>query len=401
MNNLDLGKFISACKEVEQIRAKHAGLRIGSKQDFNFFYALVEKTHLEKYHSNFLAYLLNPKESHGFEDLFLKSFLELILTNYKSEPAEEERFSVGVNKITVTKEAPLGGGRVDILITSENPSWAIFIENKIRSKEQPKQVIDYYEDIKKRKYSNYLGIYLTPNGDSAPSIENLPEAQNVIINLSYKEAIIKWLEACLQNKELILYPFVVGSLVQYLNILKIELGIMGNKENMEQVETLLKNKDLVFLAQNINDLDSAIQGAIKRIRDEFLDILKKEIVETLKEKLTSEIDFKEKHLKLSNNKEEFYLCVDQAFPDYAEDEDKDNGKGLWWGLFKDNQGTPFGDIHLEYKHWEGLKIKGNNDYSKDKDGFKIIFESDKKELAKELAKGIADTLLKKFTNTPS
>jgi hypothetical protein len=291
MNNLDLEKFISACKEVEQIRAKHAGLRIGSKQDFNFFYALVEKTHLEKYHSNFLAYLLNPKETHCFEDLFLKSFLELVLTKYKSELAEEKRFSVGINKITVAREAPLGGGQVDILITSENPRWAIFIENKIRSDEQPGQVRDYYNDVKE-KYKDYLGIYLTPDGISAKSIKNISEAQNVIINLSYKEDIIKWLKACIQNKELILYPFVVGSLVQYLDILKKELRIMEYNENKELVEILVKNNDFGLLAEQIEFLSKAVQDAVKNIRSEFLVILKEQIVVTLtEERLTNDTGF--------------------------------------------------------------------------------------------------------------
>jgi hypothetical protein len=44
-------------------------------EKFNIFSALrVER--LEVQHSNFLAYLLNPRQKHGLEDRFLKKFLQ-------------------------------------------------------------------------------------------------------------------------------------------------------------------------------------------------------------------------------------------------------------------------------------------------------------------------------------
>jgi len=48
--------------------------RSKNKENFNFFTALVNgkntKEHIEKYHSNFIGYLLNPKENHDFGSFF-------------------------------------------------------------------------------------------------------------------------------------------------------------------------------------------------------------------------------------------------------------------------------------------------------------------------------------------
>ena len=63
--------------EIEKNALKNR--KIGRRQTFNFFQGIVnDKLHLEKYHTNFLYYLLNPHGNHGCEDLFLREFLSLL-----------------------------------------------------------------------------------------------------------------------------------------------------------------------------------------------------------------------------------------------------------------------------------------------------------------------------------
>ena len=69
--------------KIKEVKDAGYNFRKGSKQNFNFFSAIVtsndEKEHLEKYHSNFIGYLLNPKASHDCESLFLKSFFDSLI----------------------------------------------------------------------------------------------------------------------------------------------------------------------------------------------------------------------------------------------------------------------------------------------------------------------------------
>ena len=76
----DIEQILKATKEIERIKKAIYKRKKDSKENFNFFHALVtdEKVHLEKYHTNFIAYLLNPKQSHDCDTLFLENFLKLI-----------------------------------------------------------------------------------------------------------------------------------------------------------------------------------------------------------------------------------------------------------------------------------------------------------------------------------
>ena len=51
---------------------------------FNIFDCL-KLTRAEIRHSNFLAWLLDPSETHGFDDYFLKKFLKHVIRNKKNE----------------------------------------------------------------------------------------------------------------------------------------------------------------------------------------------------------------------------------------------------------------------------------------------------------------------------
>ena len=49
---------LNFASKIKEIKDAHNNFRKGSKQNFNFFYGIVrDKAHIEKYHSNFIAYL--------------------------------------------------------------------------------------------------------------------------------------------------------------------------------------------------------------------------------------------------------------------------------------------------------------------------------------------------------
>lgn len=133
---------------------------------FNIFDAL-RIVNAEIRHSNFLAWLLDPNESHNLGPLFLRAVLMDLWR--QSEPRHRP---AGLSPIT------LDGGdlrgveirrewqNIDLLIRCDEPQFVIAIENKIRSGEHSDQLERYKETVRKQ-----LGdvpqqfVFLTPEGD--------------------------------------------------------------------------------------------------------------------------------------------------------------------------------------------------------------------------------------------
>jgi PD-(D/E)XK nuclease superfamily len=141
----------------------------------------------EVYHSKFLAFILDPKGSHGHGQLFLKALLkDLVERAIQSgrPPAEfplhpSEIDGIEIEEVRVVREQH----HTDLLIDCRKPDGDLFsehcskprlvvvIENKIEAPEEPGQLTRYEEAVSE----NYpdacpLYVYLTPSGD--PPLNN-------------------------------------------------------------------------------------------------------------------------------------------------------------------------------------------------------------------------------------
>jgi hypothetical protein len=110
---------------------------------FNIFDAL-RIARVEIRHSNFLAWLLTPGESHGQDDLFLKALLMDVLRKARHEGAEPpispvELDGADLRGIDVRREWQ----HIDLVISCEEPRFVIAIENKIESGEHGNQLVTY------------------------------------------------------------------------------------------------------------------------------------------------------------------------------------------------------------------------------------------------------------------
>lgn len=131
---------------------------------FNIFDAL-NIARVEIRHSNFLAFILDPAESHGQGQLFLKAVLMDIL---KAAPAGSRPLSpieldgTDLRGVEVRRE----WGHIDLLITCQQPPFAVVIENKVGSQEHSNQ-LSRYEATMRTHYpdSRPLFVYLTANAD--------------------------------------------------------------------------------------------------------------------------------------------------------------------------------------------------------------------------------------------
>lgn len=133
---------------------------------FNIFDALrVERVEIR--HSNFLAWLLDPAESHGQGSLFLKAILMDLLSQTPPDQrplSPVELDGEELRGVEIRRE----WRHIDLLIICREPAVVIVIENKIDSSEHGPQldryhkiVIDQFSDVDKK-----LFVYLTVAGDS-------------------------------------------------------------------------------------------------------------------------------------------------------------------------------------------------------------------------------------------
>ena len=135
---------------------------------FNIFDAL-GIVHQELRHSNFLAWLLDPAESHGQGGLFLRAFLMDLLR--QTPPGEQRLFSpvyldgAELRGVEVRRE----WRNIDLLITCEEPSFVIAIENKVNSGEHSDQLNRYRKIIQGAtelsKFDRPQYVFLTRRGD--------------------------------------------------------------------------------------------------------------------------------------------------------------------------------------------------------------------------------------------
>ncbi|KAM3110013.1 PDDEXK-like family protein [Phormidesmis sp. 146-33] len=131
---------------------------------FNIFEA-VGMTRQEIRHSYFLAFLLNPSESHYFGDLFLKKFLITTLLDFEDPPFSAIEIDVASLEDTEVKREYRN---IDILIYSPINKIVIAIENKVDSVEHSDQ-LNRYREIVSTEFPDYQKclIYLTKDGDKA------------------------------------------------------------------------------------------------------------------------------------------------------------------------------------------------------------------------------------------
>lgn len=199
----------------------------------------------ETAHSRVLYNLLNPRGNHKQGPLFLKLFVDELLTLFKNS-LDEENFkdnntniikklnSLDFTKdIFVKREYHLGivtkdtGGFIDIFIKIGD--FKIAIENKIDADDGENQVVRY-------KNASDLVVYLTKYGHP-PDVKSkgkLKEFEDYIC-ISYESNIQTWITNCISDS--ISKPKIRETLNQYLETIK---SFTGQSKNLAMQRELIK-----------------------------------------------------------------------------------------------------------------------------------------------------------------
>lgn len=157
------------------LRALAADNRLGAigtsaPERFNVFEAMGE-VRREVRHSNFLAFLLDPNDSHRLEDGVLSRLIRHVQPSCDVPTIGASSYLSGASSWSVHRELPVvdpttgENGRIDILLLDHMGQRAVIIENKIDAQEGGRQLALYWADIE-RRYPDWgvYGIYLTPRG---------------------------------------------------------------------------------------------------------------------------------------------------------------------------------------------------------------------------------------------
>lgn len=133
---------------------------------FNVF-DILRITRTEIRHSNMLAWLLDPSESHGLGDRVLKGLLRYVVRSADEEQPVFRVLTMDLDDFTILRE----WHNIDIVAVSHKERFVLCIENKIDAGEHGKQLEKYAKTIAReyRDADNYdcRFIYLTPTGDDS------------------------------------------------------------------------------------------------------------------------------------------------------------------------------------------------------------------------------------------
>ncbi|MGQ1891789.1 PDDEXK-like family protein [Thermophagus sp. OGC60D27] len=142
------------------------------------YFEILGIAHKELQHSNFLAWMFDPNESHNGGDYFLKSFINrLPLT-----PKEKINYNLAnLEDTKIFREYHY----IDLLIVNERVGFVICIENKIYApKSGENQLINYFDEVENIWTNlNKIFVYLTPT----PRALTEEESNKNYINTTYQD----------------------------------------------------------------------------------------------------------------------------------------------------------------------------------------------------------------------
>lgn len=223
-DKLSLKKFLYDNRQLELLES--------IIDDFNIFSAL-SIINNEIRHSSFLAWLMNPVESHGFGDYFLKSFLKNLIFNSE----DTNKFHPTIFEIDeydlANAEVLTEWKNIDITIRDDTNKLICIVENKINSKEHGEQLNDYQETIEKEftyGYKKKIFIYLTKDGE-IPS-------NNAYIPIDYSQ-IIQLIDKLIHQKKDKTNIDIIQFIIHYKKMLK--RYVMADSEIQQICKSIYKN----------------------------------------------------------------------------------------------------------------------------------------------------------------
>lgn len=142
--------------------------------------------HMEIRHSAILGWLLDPQESHGLSDTFLKAFLAEAMRGHDADlvPSALDISKSNMMDAEVRRE----WRSIDLLVLSPANSWVFVIENKFHSTQHGDQLNRYMQIAKKTfiaggGYQHLRGVFLTLWDEAPDDVRYAPINYDTILRL--------------------------------------------------------------------------------------------------------------------------------------------------------------------------------------------------------------------------
>lgn len=249
-NFADLEAFIIDNPDLERLEELLA--------QFNIFEVL-GAVRQEVRHSDFLSYLMNPQETHGLGDYFIRKFLQAVIRQAETQDIPITGIDLAIWDLT-SFQVRREWQSIDILLTSEELGLVIIIENKVVSAEHSNQLQRYYK-IATSEFPGWkiLGVFLTPEGDSPTDDRYLP--------ISYQE-VCEIIEAIVETRGPALGPDVLTLMKHYTKMLRRHVVSGSEMEHLCQRIYRKHQKALDLIYEYRPDLQSEIHEFIKGLISE-------------------------------------------------------------------------------------------------------------------------------------
>lgn len=253
---------INLMNEVQTLRVLYDKLKRQKGENFNVF-LITGIGERETLFCKMIHDLLNPKGSHGQNNLYLRLFVQEVL----KLPFEEEDYDTAIveNEFVIDDKR-----RIDLIIRTKN--YIIPIEVKIYAGDQPKQCEDYAKWAK-----NSQLYYLTIDGrePSAGSMGALDVKE--VQCLSFKEHILSWLQRCVTQQATVEIAAIREILLQMMDAIRHFSGLIGDEEMQETLTIVMRNKDTMLNARFIKEAYEKSRGEmIRKVFDRLQQDLKLE-----------------------------------------------------------------------------------------------------------------------------
>lgn len=170
MSDIDLGTSAAQRRLLDAFLVDNQELELLNARlsAFNLFNVLrIERVEIR--HSNVLAWLLSPNETHGLGANFLRRFLSRLLMDHEEAripltPAQVELMDF--NDVEVLREWQ----NIDVVARSRSDRWCLMIENKVKGGETRDQLVRYLKVARTEMPDHVMiPVFLTLEGEDPSS----------------------------------------------------------------------------------------------------------------------------------------------------------------------------------------------------------------------------------------
>lgn len=182
-------------------------------REFNIFEAL-GTVNAEIRHSNLLAWLFNPNESHGLGDTIVKRVLQRAMTQGRDGSVSAVDLDLmDLSDLEVRRE----WANIDILLISETNALVVAIENKIEASESKGQLRRYRERVEQDFPTS--GNTLWKRVFLFLTLDSQTPSDDLYVPISYGQ-IIQLLEATLTNRRHSISSDIATTITHYTRMVR-------------------------------------------------------------------------------------------------------------------------------------------------------------------------------------